>query len=134
MAPEHRLSQPAYSEAATQAVFSKLASDAATAAAAGQCVIADATFIATEHRHVVEDAARSAGVPFVGLWLTAAYDELERRILGRTGDASDATLAVLRAAVRSEPDAGTWHVIHSQAGAEDLRLAQALLHAHIAMC
>ena len=134
VAPEHRLSQPAYSAAATRAVFSELASDAATAAAAGQCVIADATFIATEHRHVVEDAARSADVPFVGLWLTAAYDELERRILGRTGDASDATLAVLRAAVRSDPGAGTWHVIRSGAGADDLSLAQAVLHAHIAMC
>jgi len=134
VAPEHRLSQPAYSEAATRAVFSALGSDAARAAAGGQCVIADATFLATEHRHVVEDAARSAGVPFVGLWLTAAYDELERRILGRTDDASDATVAVLRAAVGNDPGAGTWHVIRSQGGANDLTLAQAALQAHIAMC
>jgi len=134
VAPEHRLSQPAYSEAATRAVFSALASDAAMATAAGQCVIADATFITREHRHIVEDAAHSAGVPFVGLWLTAAYDELERRILGRTGDASDATLAVLRAAARSDPGAGTWHAIRSQAGADDLTLAEAVLQAHIATC
>jgi predicted kinase len=115
-------------------VFSTLASDAAMAAAAGQCVVADATFIATEHRHVVEDAARSAGVAFVGLWLTAAYDELERRIRGRTGDASDATVAVLRAAVRNDPGAGTWHVIQSQGGVNDLTLAQTVLRAHIATC
>lgn len=134
VAPEQRLWQTAYSEAATQAVFSALASDAAIAAAGGQCVIADATFIATEHRDAVEATARSAGVPFVGLWLTAAYDELERRILGRTGDASDATLAVLRAAVRNDPGAGTWQAIRSQGGDNDLTLARTLLHAHIAMC
>lgn len=134
VAPEHRLPQSAYSEAATRAVFAVLAADAATAAAAGQCVVADATFIAAEHRHVVEDAARSAGAPFVGLWLTAAYEELERRIVGRTGDASDATVAVLRATVRSDEGAGTWHEIPSQGVANDLTLAQAVLHAHIVTC
>jgi len=134
VAPEHPLSQPAYGEAATRAVFAALAADAAMAAAAGQCVIADATFIATEHRDLIEDAARAAGVPFVGLWLTAPYDELERRILGRTGDVSDATLAVLRAAVRNDPGGGTWQAIQSQAGVNDLTLAQAMLHDHIAMC
>jgi uncharacterized protein len=134
VAPEHRLSQPAYSEVANQAVFSTLAADAAVAASAGQCVIADATFIATEHRRAVEDAARSAGVPFVGLWLTAPYDELERRILGRTGDASDATVNVLRAAAREDPGGGAWQVIHSQGAADDLALAQAMLHAHIVTC
>lgn len=134
VAPEHRLAQPAYSEAASRAVFSALAADAATATAAGQCVVADATFIAAEHRHAVEDAARSSGVPFVGLWLTAAYGELERRIRGRTGDASDATLAVLRAAAREDPGAGTWHAIRSQEGADDLAVAQAVLRSHIVTC
>jgi uncharacterized protein len=134
VAPEQRLSQPAYSEAVSQAVFATLAADAAVAATAGQCVIADATFIATEHRHAVEDAAHSAGVPFVGLWLTATYDELERRIVGRTGDASDATVDVLRAAAREDPGGGTWHVIGSQGAANDLALAQEVLHAHIVTC
>jgi uncharacterized protein len=131
VAPEHRLSQPAYSEAASRAVFAALAAGAAIAVAAGQCVIADATFIAGEHRRAVEDAARLAGVTFVGLWLTAPYDELERRIRGRTGDASDATISVLRAAVRDDPGGGTWHVIRSQGVGNDLALAQARLHAHI---
>lgn len=134
VAPEYRLSQPAYSEAASRAVFAALAADAAIAAAAGQCVIADATFISREHRNVVEDAARSAGVAFVGLWLTAAYDELERRIVGRTGDASDATITVLRAAARDDPGGGTWHVIQSQGPDHDLALAQSVLHAHIVTC
>jgi uncharacterized protein len=132
--PEHRLPQSAYSEAASRVVFSTLAADAAVAAAAGQCVITDATFISTEHRHAVEDAARSAGVPFVGLWLSAPYDELERRILGRTGDASDATVTVLQAALREDPGGGTWHVIQSEGGVNDLALAQAALHAHIVTC
>ncbi len=132
--PEYRLPQPAYTEDASRAVFATLAADAAVAAAGGQCVIADATFIATEHRHAVEDGARAAGVPFVGLWLTAPYDELERRILGRTGDASDASVTVLRAAAREDPGGGTWHVIPSRGAANDLALAQAVLHAHIVTC
>lgn len=134
VAPEHRLPQPAYGEAASRAVFSSLAADAALAAAAGQCVVADATFIATAHRHLVEDAARSAGVPFVGLWLTAPYHELERRIRRRTGDASDATVTVLRAATRDDPGAGAWHAVQSRGAAQDLALAQAVLHAHIVTC
>ncbi len=134
VAPEHRLSQRAYSESASRAVFATLAADAAIALAAGQCVIADATFIATDHRQAVEGAARSASVPFVGLWLTAPFDELARRIVARTGDASDATVTVLRAAASDDPGAGTWHVIQSQGGANDLALAQEVLHAHIVTC
>lgn len=133
VAPECRLAQSAYTGPAGRAVFSALAADAATAAASGQCVLADATFMAAEHRQAVEDAAKSAGVPFVGLWLTAARDELERRIRGRTGDASDATVGVLHAALRADPGAGTWHAIPSDGVESDLVLAQAALRSHIAL-
>ncbi|HEY1932752.1 MAG TPA: AAA family ATPase [Acetobacteraceae bacterium] len=133
-APEEHLPQAAYSEAASQAVFSVLSADAGLAAAGGQCVVADATFIATAHREQVEAAARSAGVPFVGLWLVAPFDELERRVAGRRGDASDATLAVLRDAARHDPGAGTWHVIDAPDSGTALTLAQSVLHDHIVTC
>lgn len=134
VAPEQRLPLAAYSAAASDAVFSCLAADTGTAASAGQCVIADATFISTEHRRAVEDAARAAGVPFVGIWLTARYDVLEHRIRRRRGDASDATVAVLQAAARDDPGAGTWQVIQSQGVGNDLALAQAALRSHIVTC
>ena len=47
-------------------------------------------------------------MPFTGLWLEAPAEALETRIAERTGDASDATVAVLR---RQRIDFGTvgWH-------------------------
>lgn len=111
VAPEQRLPQSAYSDAASEAVFACLADAVGLVAAAGHAVIADATFIDQRHRAAVEAAARAAGVPFVGLWLDAPMDVLERRIGERQGDASDATLAVLHAAASGNPQAGDWTVV-----------------------
>ncbi len=111
VAPEERLPQAAYSEPASEAVFAELAALARETAAGGHAVIADATFIDTRHRTLVEAAARAAGVPFLGLWLEAPLAELEARIAGRQRDASDATVAVLRAASESHPRAGDWIAI-----------------------
>jgi len=47
-------------------------------------------------------------VPFLGIWLSAPHEVLERRISARTGDASDATLDVLRSAARNDPGPGAW--------------------------
>ena len=55
-----------------------------------------------------EEAAARAGVPFRGLWLQAPIALLEQRVADRTGDASDATVAVLRSAARGDPGAGAW--------------------------
>jgi predicted kinase len=41
--------------------------------------------------------ARRAGVPFAGLWLEAPREILETRVGARSRDASDATVAVVRA-------------------------------------
>ena len=113
------------------AVFTILAADSAGAVAGGHCAIADATFLDPLHRGMLENAARSAGVPFLGLWLRAPLAELERRIAARTRDASDATIAVLRQAARHDPGPGTWHPIEAADPAAVLDLARAALHAHI---
>ena len=110
-APEERLPQSAYSDAASEAVFAALAALVRETASGGHAVIADATFIDPRHRTVIEAAARAAGVPFLGLWLEAPLAELEARIAARRRDASDATIAVLRAASRSNPRAGDWVAI-----------------------
>jgi uncharacterized protein len=111
VAPQERLPREAYSDAASEAVFGELAALAGEAARGGHAVIGDATFIDLQHREKVEAAARSAGVPFLGLWLEAPLGELEARVAGRGRDASDATVAVLRAASRADPGAGTWRAI-----------------------
>ena len=73
---------------------------------------------------MIEVAARAAGVPFLGIWLEVPLAELEARIACRRHDASDATIAVLRAASRSNPSAGDWVAIDATdaAGAESVAL------------
>jgi aminoglycoside phosphotransferase family enzyme/predicted kinase len=132
--PEQRLPQAAYSDAASQAVFATIAEGARIAAAGGHCVVADATFIDPAHRRLVEDAARLAGVPFAGFWLDAPLAELERRIIARSGDASDATIAVLHAAARGAPGAGNWHPVDSRNVDAALALVRTTLQRHIVPC
>ncbi len=132
--PEQRLPESAYTDAASQAVFETLADDARRAAAGGHGVVADATFMDPAHRHAVEHAARSAGVPFLGLWLQAPMTELERRVGLRRGDVSDATLSVLRRAAQHDPGAGAWCPIDAIDAATALDLARTALHAHIPAC
>ncbi len=111
VAPEDRLPQSAYSDAASEAVFTALAALVRVTAGGGHAVIADATFIDPRHRKMIEAAARAAGVPFLGFWLEVPLVDLEARIAARQRDASDATVAVLRAASRSNPRAGDWVAI-----------------------
>jgi len=109
--PERRLPPSAYTEEKSTAVFRELASLANLAARGGHAVIADATFMDPAHRSMIETAARQANVPFIGIWLTAPRDVLEQRIGARTGDASDATVDVLRSAARNDPGPGAWRAI-----------------------
>ena len=76
---------------------SVLAAATREAAAAGQSVIADATFLDPAHAALIRASAGTTR--FLGVWLTAPVTVLEARIAARSGDASDATIAVLRAAV-----------------------------------
>jgi predicted kinase len=84
---------------------------------------------------MIEGAARAAGVPFLGVWLCAPSRILEQRIAGRGGDASDATVEVLRSAAASDPGAGAWHAVNSSDGNKasgDVRaLADDLMASHI---
>jgi hypothetical protein len=133
-APEQRLPQSAYSDAASEAVFAAIADAAAAAAASGHCVVADATFIDPAHRHAIEEAARQVGVPFAGFWLEAPLAELERRIAARSGDASDATVVVLHAAASAAPGAGTWHPVESRNVDAALALVRTTVQRHIVPC
>ena len=134
--PEQHLPQTAYTEAKSTAVFHELASLVEAAAKAGHAVIADATFMDLAHRSLVETAAQRAGVAFLGIWLSAPQPILEQRIAVRAGDASDATVEVLRAAARADPGAVAWHAVDAsdQCSAVNvvLTLANGLGSSHIA--
>jgi uncharacterized protein len=116
VAPEQRLPPGAYTDQKTRAVFSELANMAETTARGGHAVIADATFMDLNHRSMIQAAAARAGVQFLGIWLTAPQALLERRIAGRSGDASDATIAVLHSAAGNDPGAAGWHAIDASDG------------------
>jgi aminoglycoside phosphotransferase family enzyme/predicted kinase len=109
--PEQRLPPAAYTQAKSTAVFRELARLAHVAARDGHAVIADATFMDPAHRAMIGASARQAGVPFIGIWLTAPLALLEQRIGARTGDASDATVDVLRSAARNDPGPGAWQAV-----------------------
>ncbi|HET7880013.1 MAG TPA: AAA family ATPase [Acetobacteraceae bacterium] len=128
-APEERLPLQAYSDAASEAVFGELAALAEAAASGGHSVIADATFIDPRHRTMIEASARAAGAPFLGCWLEVPLDELKARITARQRDASDANLAVLRAASRRSPGAGEWRAIDASDSTAALAAMQAAVQA-----
>lgn len=91
-----RLEAQAYTPAAAQRVYANLMEMARSTATAGHSVIVDAVFARPEEREAVAAAARAAGAAFTGIWLEAPVARLEARIAARSGDASDATVEVLR--------------------------------------
>ena len=129
VAPETRLPQEAYSEAANAAVNRALIELARSAAAGGHSVIVDSTFLNVQMRRDLETAARDASVQFAGIWLHAPLPVLEQRIGGRQGDASDATVAVLRRSAANDPGAGGW----SPVDARDVNAAVAAVRQAVAL-
>jgi uncharacterized protein len=137
VSPEQRLPRTAYTEDKSIAVFNEIASLAETASRSGHVVIADATFLDLAHRSLMEAAAARAGVPFLGVWLSAPLPVLEQRIAARTGDASDATVEVLHAAAPNDPGPGTWHgvAMPDREAARDavVALVNSVLPSHIVL-
>jgi aminoglycoside phosphotransferase family enzyme/predicted kinase len=105
VAPEQRLGPDAYTPAANALVEAALLDG--VRAGAGHGVIADATFLDPARRRAIE----LPGAPFIGIWLDAPAEELERRVAARQGDASDATLAVLHRLAGQDPGPIMWHRI-----------------------
>ena len=123
--PEERLPPSAYTPAESAAVFAELASLAGEALRGGHAAVADAAFLRPEERAAVEAAAAGAGVPFHGFWLRAPLDTLRARVASRTGDASDATVDVLDAAVARDTGPVSWRAL--DASADPLPAARASL-------
>jgi aminoglycoside phosphotransferase family enzyme/predicted kinase len=125
VAPEQRLPPDAYADAVSQGVFADLFQAAADAVSAGHAVIADATFLDPAHRTAI--AAAAGHVPFQGFWLQAPLPVLEARVGARRGDASDATVEVLRRAAPSDPGPSDWTAIDAtdpDAALDAIRRAQ----------
>jgi aminoglycoside phosphotransferase family enzyme/predicted kinase len=111
LAPTERAPPEAYSASADAAVFDELFGVAQTLLRAGRAVVLDATFMRPELRDRAEAAARSAGVPFQGVWLEAPPAVLQARVAARLGDASDADVAVLRSQLARGVGPMSWRVL-----------------------
>ncbi len=90
-----RLPPSAYTPEASRRTYDRLYERAAAALSSPWPVVVDAVFAKEAERAAIERVAREAGAPFTGLWLEAPAGVLRARVAGRTGDASDADVAVL---------------------------------------
>jgi hypothetical protein len=118
-----RLPAAAYDSKVTARVFDCLRDLAVRILAAGYSVIADAVYARSTEREALAEVAGHAGVPFTGFWLEAPTSLLEQRIAARRGDASDATVAVLRQQLTNDIGAMTWHRLDASGGAASVLAA-----------
>jgi predicted kinase/ribosomal protein S18 acetylase RimI-like enzyme/predicted peroxiredoxin len=126
--PGTRLPEDAYRTEVSDRVYATLASRAEAILKVGSCVVTDAVYDRHGRRAEIEAAAKSAGVPFTGIWLEAAPDVLMRRVAGRHGDVSDATTEVLRAQLERDPGRIDWNRVSADGTpAQTLAAARAYL-------
>jgi predicted kinase len=95
-----------YAHSARDRVYDELAKIAADILQAGFTAILDATFLQRRHRQQMAALARQLHVPFFIASCVAPVAELERRILNRTSDPSEATLLVLQQQLREQESLG----------------------------
>lgn len=94
--PTARLPESAYTPDMSHRVFRTIAERAGVLLDAGRTVIADGVYGEPGHRAAIEAVARGRGLRFDGFWLSAPEPALEARVAARRGDASDATVEVVR--------------------------------------
>jgi predicted kinase len=116
VAPETRLPASAYTPEVSRRVYRTLCRKTADALAAGYSVIIDAVSLKPEERRSFLEVAATAGVPFVGLWLTAPATTMDRRLRARRHDASDASPEVLAQQLQQDPGPMDWVRIDASAG------------------
>ncbi|THD81740.1 MAG: gluconate kinase [Phenylobacterium sp.] len=107
--PRERLDREIYTPEFYDRVYDTLLAEAGAMLKAGRAVVLDATFTDPILRGRAERLATELGVPFEGIWLGAPMAVLEGRVAARTGDASDATVEVLRDQMRRlDEDSIAW--------------------------
>ena len=80
----------------SERVYATLAERAAVTVRGGHSAIVDAVYARASDRHVIEQVAAAASVPFIGLWLEAPVPLLTARTERRRNDPSDADAHVIR--------------------------------------
>ena len=114
----------AYTARMSDRVYKLMLQIAATALKAGQPVLLDAVFDRRIDRDRAGAIASLAKVPFDGIWLEATTQTMTDRISGRTRDASDATVDVLKSQLARSSNEGhdiEWHCVKADAPPEKVR-------------
>ena len=122
VSPETRLTKEAYDPAVTAAVYRELGDASAGVLGSRHAVVADATFERPGDREAIEELAREAGVPFLGLWLDVPADELLRRVGTRHGGPSDATPDIVRRQIERGQGAVAWTIVPGEGAPETVAL------------
>lgn len=111
--PETRLPPRHYTPQSDEETYEALFESADDHLACGSSVILDGTFLRRSERDVAEAIAMRNRVPFTGIWLEAPERDRIARVEARSGDASDATEAVVRAQSRLNVGEIHWHRIRT---------------------
>ncbi len=106
-----RLPVSAYTEEVTAGVYAEIRRTAGLLLGCGHSVIVDAVHGTAPERAGIEAVAANTGAAFAGLWLEADSAVIEQRLARRSGDASDADVAVARkqASVIDRP--ADWNIL-----------------------
>lgn len=107
--PLDRLGPEGYTDEMTRRVYATLMEHAHKVLYGGYTAIIDAVFAEPADRAAMAHVARTAGVPFVGIWLEAAKPILLSRIERREPDASDAGIDVVHRQLARRLEAVEWH-------------------------
>ena len=105
---EVHLPAQAYCHEASERVYALMARNAKAVLGTGYSVMADAVFDQAAYRERIERVARNAEVPFTGIWLHAQPQVLFARVDARRGDASDATVDIVRTQLASRNSPSDW--------------------------
>lgn len=118
----------AYAPEVSVRVYDMLGQKAARVIAAGHSAIADAVFGRPNERSAMTDVARSRGVRFQGLFLTADLKTRLSRVGTRGADASDANARVVREQERYDLGSIDWTLVDAAGSpGETLRRARKVI-------
>jgi uncharacterized protein len=121
---DERLPAEAYAVESSARVYAALVEKAGRVLDAGHAAIVDAVYARPEERAALRRAAETRDVRLRGLFLTADMATRATRVGVRSGDASDATEAVVLAQEGYELGANDWTLIDAS-GTPERTLAQA---------
>ncbi|WP_420335779.1 AAA family ATPase [Roseibium sp.] len=117
--PEHEPApKDAYTKEASNRVYAEIDHAIQTVLAAGHSAIFDAVFASENEREKIGKIAASVEAGFTGLWLSAPGDTLKDRVSHRSGDASDATTAVVETQLGYDIGDMTWAKIDASQSPE----------------